>query len=170
MTSKLNTLWYAVYVKSRAEKKVALEFDYEGVSYYLPLAKRLKQWSDRKKWVEEPLFRSYIFVNIEQKDYYKVLQVPGTVKYITFEGHAVPIPETQINAIKYYLEENDPENLDDSKWQKGIKIEIISGSMTGLKGELIEVRGKKTVKVEIEAIGSTLLIHVPKSKLKILKT
>jgi transcription antitermination factor NusG len=107
-------------------------------------------------------------VNIEQKDYYSVLQVLGTVKYITFEGHAVPIPEAQINAIKYYLEENDPENLDDSKWQKGLKIEITSGSMTGLKGELIEVRGKKTVKVEIEAIGSTLLIHVPKSKLKIL--
>jgi len=166
--SEVNKSWYAVYVKSRAEKKVALEFDYYGISYYLPLVKRLKQWSDRKKWIEEPLFRSYIFVNIEQIDYYKVLQTPGTVKYITFEGHAVPIPETQINAIKYYLEDTDPENLDDSKWQKGIKIEIISGSMTGLAGELIEVRGKNTVKVEIEAIGSTLLIHIPKSKLKIL--
>jgi len=166
--SEVNKLWYAVYVKSRAEKKVALEFKYEGVSHYLPLVKRLKQWSDRKKWIEEPLFRSYIFVNIEQKDYYKVLQIPGTVKYITFEGHAVPVPEVQINAIKYYLEENDPENLDDSKWQKGIKVEVISGSMAGLPGELIEVRGKKTVKVEIEAIGSTLLIHIPKSKLKIL--
>ncbi len=166
--SEVNKLWYAVYVKSRAEKKVALEFKYEGISYYLPLVKRLKQWSDRKKWVEDPLFRSYIFVNIEQKDYFKVLQVPGTVKYITFEGRAVPVPEVQINAIKYYLEENDPENLDDSKWQEGIKIEIISGSMSGLTGELIEVRGKKTVKVEIEAIGGTLLIHVPKSKLKIL--
>lgn len=166
--STSNTSWYAVYVKSRAEKKVAIEFDYEKVNYYLPLVKKLKQWSDRKKWVEEPLFRSYIFVNIKQLDYYKILQIPGTVKYITFEGRAVPIPEAQINAIKYYLEENDPENLDDSKWEKGIKIEIISGSMAGLTGELIEVRGKKTVKVEIEAIGSTLLIHVPKSKLKIL--
>ncbi len=163
-----NTSWYAVYVKSRAEKKVALDFEYENINYYLPLVKKLKLWSDRKKWVEEPLFRSYIFVNIKQLDYYKILQIPGTVKYITFEGRAVPIPEAQINAIKYYLEENDPENLDDSKWQKGIKIKIISGSMTGLTGELIEVRGKKTVKVEIEAIGSTLLIHVPKSKLKIL--
>ena len=166
--NKLKTEWYAVYVKSKAEKKVALEFEFENISYYLPLVKKLKQWSDRKKWIEEPLFRSYIFVNIEQKDYFKVLQTPGAVKYISFEGKAMPIPEVQINAIKFYLEDNDPENIDESKWKKGIKVEVISGSMTGLKGELLEIRGKKTVKVEIEAIGSSLLIHVPKSKLKIL--
>jgi len=166
--SKSSKLWYAVYVKSRAEKKVAVEFEYESIDHYLPLIKKLKQWSDRKKWVEEPLFRSYIFVNIEQKDYFKVLQVPGTVKYISFERKAVIIPEEQINAIKYYLEESDPQNIDEAKWQKGIKVEVISGSMAGLVGELIEVQGKKTVKVEIEAIGSTLLIHVSKNKLKII--
>ena len=163
-----STSWYAVYVKSRAEKKIALDFEYENINFYLPLVKKLKLWSDRKKWVEEPLFRSYIFVNIEQQDYYKVLQVPGTVKYITFEGSAVAIPNAQINAIKYFLEENDPENIDSSKWQKGIKVEVITGSMLGLKGELIEVQGKNKVQVEIEAIGSYLLIQIPKSKLKIL--
>ncbi len=168
MNKPQETAWYAVYVKSRSEKKVAVEFEFDNIDHYLPLVKKLKQWSDRKKWVEEPLFRSYIFVNIEQKDYFKVLQTPNTVKYISFEGKAVAIPEVQINAIRYYLEDNDPENVDEAKWKKGIKVEVVSGSMLGLKGELIEIRGKKTVKVEIEAIGSTLLIHVPKSKLKIL--
>lgn len=166
--SKSEKSWYAVYVKSRTEKKVALEFMYDEIDYYLPLIKRLKQWSDRKKWVEEPLFRSYIFVNIEQKDYYKVLQVQGAVKYISFEGQAVPIPEPQINAIKYYLEETDPENIDDTSWKKGQKVEVISGSMTGLLGQLLEFRGKHMVKVEIETVGSTLLIHIPKSKLRII--
>lgn len=166
--SKSNKSWYAIYVKSRTEKKVALELMYEDIDHYLPLIKCLKQWSDRKKWVEEPLFRSYVFVNIEQKDYFKVLQVQGAVKYISFEGSAVPIPEAQINAIKYYLEETDPENLDNIIWEKGQKVEVISGSMAGLSGELIEVRGKNKVKVEIEAVGSTLLINIPKSKLRIL--
>ncbi len=161
--------WYAVYVKSRTEKKVALEFKYEEIDHYLPLIKRLKQWSDRKKWVEEPLFRSYIFVNIEQADYYKVLQVQGAVKYISFEGHAVPIPEPQIIAIKYFLEETDPDNVNEHSWKKGQKVEVISGSMTGLLGQLIEVRGKHMVQVEIETVGSTLLIHIPKSKLSIIK-
>ena len=166
--NKSEKLWYAVYVKSRTEKKVALEFKYEEIDHYLPLIKRLKQWSDRKKWVEDPLFRSYIFVNIEQKDYYKVLQVQGAVKYISFEGQAVPIPEPQINAIKYYLEETDPDNIDDTSWTKGQKVEVISGSMTGLLGQLIELRGKHMVKVEIETVGSTLLIYIPKSKLRIM--
>ncbi len=108
------------------------------------------------------------FVNIEPTDYFRVLQVQGVVKYISFEGNAVPIPEPQINAIKYYLEENDPENIDNVKWEKGQKVEVISGSMTGLLGELVEIHGKHKVKVEIDIVGSTLLIHIPKNKLRLL--
>ncbi len=166
--SEEKKLWYAVYVKSRAEKKVSLELDYNKIDHYLPLIKKLRQWSDRKKWVEEPLFRSYIFVYINQSEYYKVLQTIGVVKYITFEGNAVPIPEPQINAIKYFLEETDPENIVETDWKKGRRVKVISGSMTGLTGELVEVDGKNKVKVEIEAVGSSLLIHIPKNKLLIL--
>lgn len=157
--------WYAVYVKSRTEKKVAVEFEIDGVDFYLPLVKKLKQWSDRKKWVEEPLFRSYIFVNIEQDQYYEILQTQNVVKYVSFEGRAVPIRESQIEAVKYYLNEKDPENIDHQVWEKGQKVEIISGSMAGLQGELIDVKGKKKVKVEIEVVGKTLLIQIPKNKL-----
>jgi len=157
--------WYAVYVKSRTEKKVAIEFEYTGIDYYLPLVKKLKQWSDRKKWIEEPLFRSYIFVNIGQKQYYEVLQTPNVVKYVSFEGKAVPIRKEQIEAVKYYLNEKDPENIDNQVWEEGQKVEIITGSMAGLQGELIEVKGKKKVKVEIEVVGKTLIIQIPKSKL-----
>jgi len=158
-------IWFAVYVKSRSEKKVALEFEIDGVDFYLPLVKKLKQWSDRKKWVEEPLFRSYIFVHIEQKEYYTVLKTQNVVKYVSFEGKAVPIRKEQIEAVKYFLNEKDPENIDNQVWAEGQKVEIISGSMAGLKGELIEVRGKKKVKVEIEVVGKTLVIQIPKSKL-----
>lgn len=161
--------WYALYVKSRTEKKVALEFEFLKIDYYLPLVKRLKIWSDRKKWVEEPLFRSYIFVNIFQEDYYRVLQTNNVVKYITFEGKAVSIPEAQIIAIKHYLEEADPDNIDEKDWKTGRKVEVVSGSMAGLKGELVEVRGKNKVRVEIEAVGRSIIIHIPKSKLQIIK-
>ena len=159
-------IWYAVYVKSRSEKKVALEFEIDGVSFYLPLVKKLKQWSDRKKWVEEPLFRSYIFVHIEQKQYYPVLQTQNVVKFVSFEGKAVPIRKEQIEAVKYFLNEKDPENIDEQVWEEGQKVEVISGSLSGLQGELIEVRGKKKVKVEIEVVGKTLVIQIPKSKLR----
>jgi transcription antitermination factor NusG len=159
--------WYALYVKSRAEKKVSAELAVLGIEHYLPLQKVLKQWSDRKKWVEIPLFTSYVFVHIDPTEYYQVLNIFGAVKYISFEGKAVPVPEKQIEAIRYYLNEKDPEILDKLEWHKGQKVEVIAGSLTGLEGKLIEVKGKSIVSVEIEAVGSAILLKIPKSKLRI---
>ena len=164
----MSTNWYALYVKSRTEKKVASELSYQGIEHYLPLQKVLKQWSDRKKWVEEPLFRSYIFVNITAADYYNVLKVVGAVKYITFEGIAVAIPNQQIEAIRYYLNEKDPEKIEDLHWEKGQKVEVITGNLTGLVGDLVEVKGKHKVIVEIEAVGSAILLQIPKNKLRVI--
>jgi transcriptional antiterminator RfaH len=160
--------WYALYVKSRAEKKVSAELDKLGIEHYLPLQKILKQWSDRKKWVEEPLFRSYLFVHINPSDYYHVLNIYGAVKYVSFEGKAVAVPVHQIEAIKYYLNEKDPEREDEMEWEKGQDVEVISGSLTGLTGKLVEVKGKHKVYVEIEAVGSAILLEIPKRKLRVL--
>jgi len=161
--------WYAIYVKSRTEKKVASELQFLGIEYYLPLIKKLRQWSDRKKWVEEPLFRSYVFVRIEKKDYYDVLHINGVVRYVSFEGKAVRVPDEQIEAIHYFLNEKEPELVDEKNWTKGQKVEIISGSMAGLTGTLVEFKGKHRVNIEIEAIGKSLLIQVPKNKLRVIK-
>ncbi len=159
--------WYAIYVKSRAEKSVAKELMHIGVDHYLPLIKRLKQWSDRRKWVEEPLFRSYLFVHIPPSQYYEVLQASGVVMYISFESKAVPIPPQQIEAIRYYLNEKDPEKISEEDWKEGRLVEVISGGMTGLYGQLVESKGKHRVKVEIEVVGQTLLVQVPKNKLRL---
>lgn len=160
--------WYAIYVKSRTEKKVAAELEAEDIDFYLPLEKRLKQWSDRKKWVEEPLFRSYIFVYIENKDYYRAL-VRNTVKYITFEGKAVPVPPQQIEAVKMYLNEKEPPQTNDEDWETGKEVEVISGKLTGLKGVLLEAKGKSRVKVEIDVVGSAIILQIPKSKLRLME-
>ena len=135
--------------------------------FYLPLEKRLKQWSDRKKWVEEPLFRSYIFVHIEPKEYYKVLQTRGAVKYVSFEGKAVPVSPQQIDAIKIYLSEKDPEINGDQVWEVGKEVEVMSGKLTGLKGKLVKVNGKNRVKVEIEVVGSAIILNIPRKHLRI---
>ena len=160
--------WFAVYVKSRTEKKVAAELQKLEIEYFLPIIKELRQWSDRKKWVEVPLFRSYVFVHIEPQDYFRVLQVNGASRYITFEGKAVAIPNQQIEAVRYFLNGKDQDPIDETSWKKGKKVEIISGSLTGLSGELVEVKGKQKVKVEIEAVGSSILIEIKKNKLMML--
>ena len=162
--------WYALYTKSRNEKKAFESLISAGIEAYLPLIKTLKQWSDRKKWVEEPLFRSYIFVYIDKLEYFKVLNIYGIVRYITFEGKAVPIPENQIQAIKQYVGE-DFEPIDGIKdFHIGDKVEVIKGSLIGLQGRLISIKNKQKVKIEIEAISQSVFLSVPKSFLEIINS
>jgi hypothetical protein len=78
--------WYALYAKPRAEKKLRDRLEEKGVITYLPLQKQLRQWSDRKKWVEEPIFRGYIFVKASEKDFQSILSTPGTVNFVRFGG------------------------------------------------------------------------------------
>ena len=163
-----NELWYALYTSSRTEKKTYQRLIDAGVTTYLPLVKTLKQWSDRKKWVEEPLFRSYIFVRINKTEYIKVLNVPGVVRFITFEGKAVPIPDLQIEAIRQFI---NLEEIIDEPLEKliiGDKVEITRGQLFGLAGYLVDYHGKQKVRIEIESIGHSIILTIPKAHLKVI--
>lgn len=159
--------WYALYTRSRAEKSAYNELIKRGIHAFLPLRKTYRQWSDRKKLVEVPLFNSYLFVNIPEKDHLNVLQASGIVRFVTFEGKAVPIPPQQIEAIKAYLEEGAPEYEESSDdLASGYNIEITRGPMIGLQGILITLQGKHRVKVEIDCVGKSLIIDVPRTSLR----
>jgi transcriptional antiterminator RfaH len=160
--------WYAIYTNPRAEKKAHAELVGKGIDSYLPLQRTLKLWSDRKKWVEEPLFRSYLFVNIDQSRYFDVLNTQGVVRYITFEGKAVPVPEHQIEAIRFYLSNEDLPREQTGVFLPGKMVEVVKGPMRGLRGELVEVAGRHKVKVEISAIGQSIQVTIPSSHLSIL--
>ena len=167
--------WYAVYTLPRAEKKAYAELVSKGIGAYLPLLRTLKQWSDRKKWVEEPLFRSYIFVNIPQSLYFDVLNTQGVVRYITFEGKAVPVPEKQIEAIRYYLADESigadlPLASARNLYTPGQTVEVIKGPLTGLTGELTGITGKHKVRIEITAIGQSILVTIPMAHLEVVKS
>lgn len=154
--------WYAVYTKSRSEKMVDKLLKEKDIDCYLPLQKVLKQWSDRKKWVEEPLIRSYIFVHIaDDREYLNVLQTDGTVKFVTFAGKAAKIPEKQIDNIKLLLASEEELEVTAEKFEPGMEIKVHAGPLKGLEGSLIEMRGKNRVKVELEAIGQSILVEIP---------
>lgn len=155
--------WYAIYTKSRNEKKLATNLEAKDIEVYLPLLKTLKQWSDRKKWVEIPLFRSYLFVHILDKDYLDVLQTDGVVRFVTFRNERIPIPENQILAVRSYLEEDDPVNIENLEYLPGDRVEVSRGPLRGLLGVLVEVKGKQRVMVEIESLGQRLILNLPKS-------
>ena len=159
--------WFAVYTNPRSEKKAYAELLSKGITAYLPLQRTLKQWSDRKKWVEEPLFRSYLFVHIPQSQYFEVLNTFGIVRYVTFEGKAVPVPQKQIDAIRYYLDEQgNPADGPESALEPGSKVEIIRGPLRGLTGVLVEHQGQKRVRIEIEALGQFLNLTIANKDLK----
>ena len=166
---KDNRKWFAIYVKSRSEKKVLKLLEDIGIESFLPLITRVKQWSDRKKKVEEPLFRSYLFVNIPLSDYYTVLNVNGVVKFITFEKKPVPVPDNQIIAIKEYLNDTELHSIDYEDFKEGELVRIKSGQMKDLVGRFIKINGKHRVIIDIEAVGQSIPINIARSNVEAVK-
>jgi transcription antitermination factor NusG len=159
--------WYAIYTKSRNEKRVAERLSKQGIENYLPLMKTVRQWSDRKKTVELPLFSSYIFVHINEKEYFTAIKVQGIVKFVSFEGKKVSIPDYQIEAIKKYIETGEEIIANENEYKVGKLVKVIRGGMKGLRGRLVEVLGKQRVKVEIESIQKSLFLQIPLGSLEI---
>ncbi len=162
-------LWYAVYTKPRNEKKIVKLLSEKEINAYIPLLKRLKKWSDRRKWVEDPLLKSYVFVNIDKRQYYDVLNTDGVVKYVTFGGKAVPIPEKQIDVLRRLVATEADIEVAPGKFKPGDRVEIRTGTLFGLSGELVEFKGKKLVLMRIEHIGQSLLVNIPAAFLEIVK-
>lgn len=161
--------WYAIYTRSRAEKKVHEDLLKQGIESFLPVQRKLRQWKDRKKWVEFPVISGYCFVNISRVDYDRVLQNNNVVCYITFEGRAAEIREEQVEAMKRMLQQNDFEvEITPETFSPGKKVEIIQGPLVGLRGELAEIRGKHKFLLKIEQIAQSLTIEVPSEHLSAL--
>lgn len=153
--------WYAIYTKSRAEKAVFDRLIEQQIEAFLPLQKKLRRWSDRKKWVETPYINSYVFVKVSEKEYYDVLNTFGAVRYITFEGKAAPIPEWQINAMKKVVASDEIFHFSNQYFKKGEKLAIESGPLSGYTGEVVrDSDGKKKVLIRIDQIGMSMLVEM----------
>jgi len=146
--------WYAAYTDSRAEKKVCMELVKMDIECYLPLKIEKKQWSDRIKVVENPLIHGYIFVKVSIREYYEVLNIPGVRKYVCFEGFPTAIPESQISDLKYFVQCMNMEvEVTSERISKGTFVKIVSGSMCGISGEVVEIRGKRSIVLRFNDLG-----------------
>ena len=158
-------VWHALYVRSRTEKKVKVQLDDMGVENYLPIITRVKQWSDRRKQVEEPLFRSYVFVRSNLREYNNILSIPGVVRFVRFNREIVVVPESQIFAIRRYV--NDPVSVEDAgedneKLEVGQLVRIVAGPMQNLTGHLVQVNNQRRLLVYIESVGKTIPVSIPR--------
>jgi len=158
--------WYAVYTRPRAEKLVFQRLEEESIETFLPLQKTFRVWSDRKKLVEKPLLPSYIFVRTNKKNFPRVWNITGVVKFVSFEGNPVSIPQKQIDNLRLLINSNADIEVSSDRFETGDNVEVINGSLIGLTGELIKIGSKNRVIVRIDRLDQNLILKIPKAFLK----
>lgn len=156
--------WFAIYTKSRMEKKVADRLAEKQVEVYCPTQTVLRQWSDRKKKVKVAVFPSYVFVRFQQEvERIKILQTPGVVNFVRYLGQDAKIRHQEIEAIQSLLGEY--EEISVAPIQAGDKVQIEHGGMKGQEGKVIKTKKDKVI-VYIESLGLSLKAEVSKAKVK----
>ncbi len=157
--------WYAVYTRPRHEKKVFSSLQKKGIESYLPLIKQCHQWSDRKKWVEEPLIRGYVFVNIPLKHSLYVLETYGIVKFVMFKREYASIPNFQIEALKRTIESEY--TIKARTYLKvGQIVEVVGGSLKGIIGRIQRIENDNRFVISLDAIQTAFSVHINPSLLR----
>ncbi len=151
--------WHVVYTKPRTEKKVYQKLIEVGFESFLPLQKVVRQWSDRKKKVEVPLFTSYVFINTNAKHYQDILSIFGIVRFIYFCGKPAIVRPVEIENIKEFLNRTKGSKV---VFEKNDRVEITEGPLGGKRGKILQV-GKNKIKISIEQLGITLVAEVHKA-------
>lgn len=154
-----NKKWIAIYVKSRHEKVVAKKLVENGFEVYLPILRKKKKWSDRKKWVEYPLFKSYMFVKTEIKESISIFKVPNVVKIIRFGKKIAIIKNDTINSLKLMIQGNYVAEVE-NYFLKGDLVKIKHGPLKGFYGEVIRKNNKKRLLLRVDAIQQSISIEV----------
>jgi transcription termination/antitermination protein NusG len=159
--------WYALYTRSRFEKKMLSELTDRSIEVFLPMREILSRWKDRKKRIWVPLFPGYIFVNHVDtpENRFRILNIPGAVRFVALEGHADPIPEEQIQYIRRFLESSiavDPYPY----MQVGTRVEVIAGPLKGIQGILVEKRGRFRFVIQVDLIRQAVSVEIDSSDVR----
>jgi transcription antitermination factor NusG len=136
----------------------------KGLESYCPLNKVRRKWSDRMKVVEEPLFKSYVFVKVDNNDRIAVRMTNGAINFVYWDGKPAVIKEKEINAIKRFLNEYENVEANPVDLKVNQRVRITNGTLMDKEGKVLDVR-HKTVKVAIESLGYILVAYIERSKL-----
>jgi len=147
--------WYVLYTKPRTEKRVAERLEQMGVEVYCPLITEIKQWKDRKKKLKTPLFKSYVFIRLQENNRNQVFDVPGVVRYLFWLGKPAMVRNEEIMVIQEWL---DGDKVDDAKVEhlnEGDQISIKNGVFKDQEAIIREV-GKKKMRLILPKLGCTV--------------
>lgn len=156
--------WLAVYTRPRWEKKVNQLLTTMGFESYCPLNRVRRKWSDRIKLVEEPLFKSYVFVKVAEEERAEIRLTTGVVNFLYWNGKPAVVKEREINAIKRFLNEHENVEVRPMDIRVNQRVRIMKGILMDHEGEILELR-QKIAKVAIDSLGYILIAYIDRTKL-----
>jgi transcription antitermination factor NusG len=160
----LNKKWLAVYTRPRWEKKVNQLFTEKGLESYCPLNKVERKWSDRVKVIEEPLFKSYVFVKVNDEDRKTVRMTNGAINFVYWDGKPAIIKEKEIAAIKRFLDEYENVEARSVQLKVNQRVRVTNGTLMDQEGKVLDLR-RKTARVAIDSLGYILVAYIERTKL-----
>jgi transcriptional antiterminator RfaH len=154
--------WYVLYTMPQHEKKIAAQLEEEKFSYYLPLCKKTRQWHDRKKVVEMPLFPSYIFVNIScTEDFHRCLSFSGALKFVHFGKEYAKVQEKVILDLDKLCSNSTDMESTSRLLDPGEQVQIKDGPLSGLDCEVVQHNNEKRILMRFHMFNRELLAKVP---------
>jgi transcription antitermination factor NusG len=160
----MNKKWFALYTKPRWEKKVNSLLHDKGVECYCPLNRVKRKWTDRIKTIEEPLFKSYVFVKVDDTERTKVRLTNGVINFVYWNGKPAIVKEKEIQTIKRFLDEHEAVQVRPIELAPNQTVLITSGAFMDKQAIVLDVN-KKEVKVAILSLGQELIASIDKTKL-----
>lgn len=157
--------WYAVYTRPRWEKRIARILAEKGIDAYCPLNRTVRQWSDRKKTVHEPLFKGYVFVRVEDSEKWDLKNIDGILNFVYWNGKPGIVRDEEIETIKRFLNQFTEVRVEEYKLDVSTKVKIRGGVLMDYEGTIVEVSGNRAC-VKIESMGLQLSAVFEKKNLE----
>jgi transcription antitermination factor NusG len=167
--SNIESRWFAVYTNYKREKMVAGRLNKKGIEYFLPLQKVTRRYTRKVKHLEIPLINCYMFVKIRKDEYIRVVETQDLLNFVRFSKNLISIPEAEIDILRRVVGENIEVEAQESRginFASGDEVEIIGGSMTGVKGILMGQKNEKKFVIELETMGYSLFMDIEPSCLR----
>ena len=164
-SSGVEIKWYAAYTCANHEKRVREQLELRGVDSFLPLYETMRRWKDRRMRLQLPLFPGYVFARMVLQDRLQVLQVPGVVRLVGFNGRPAALPDEEIEGLRKGLTSGvvaEPHPF----LTVGRRVRIKSGPLAGREGVLLRKKGSFRVVLSIELIFRSVVVDVAEGNLE----
>lgn len=152
-------LWFALYTRPRHEKHVASELERRALEYFLPLYDACPRGKRKYHGTYRPLFPGYVFVHIAPENRLQALQIPGAVRFVSFNGQPAPLSDSEITLLRQALERN-VHAVPHPYLRIGREVEIISGPLKGLRGIVLRRHNRWSLVVSVDLLRSSIIIDI----------